>query len=76
MRVWEINGEDLVVASCERQMRELYVRHHGGDSIRGSDRRIADPDEVFEVGDDPDDYQELTAEELAKGKPRYIPALT
>lgn len=68
--VWEIDGEHLIVAHSERDMRAVYLDYHG-ESIRGHDRRLMSPDEDVEMCDDSDDLTTVKARDLAKSRGFY-----
>lgn len=48
-QVWEIDGEDLIVARNERDMQALFLDYHGF-SIRGHERRLIPPSEEIRIG--------------------------
>ncbi len=64
LQLWEIDGEDLIVAKSERDMRKIYFDYHG-ISIRGHERRLIPPDEQVEVTVMGDKTWKQPASELA-----------
>jgi hypothetical protein len=73
MKVWQVDGEDCIVAKSERQMLKLYRDFHGGDSIGGRNVRVMSPEEEIEVRTGESTIL-WTASELARvAIQRYIP---
>lgn len=63
MQVWEIDGEDLIVANSWPDARLVFADYHGV-SIRGHDRRLVPDDEVQTLTDGCDEFS-MTAKEFA-----------
>lgn len=72
MQLWEVDGEDLIVAVSEKGMRDTYLEYHG-ESIRGRDRRLIPPDEEIDVTDGGDETWTIRASEFATNV-GYFPA--
>ena len=65
LRVWEISGEDLVVATSEHDMRAVF-RDYVGESIRGYRHRELVRDAVVKMTHDGGaTSEEWTASEVA-----------
>lgn len=71
--LWEVDGEDLIVAASEREMRWLYREHHE-ETIRGHSIRQIPSHETIELthGDGSETWK-VTAADYAK-TPGYFPA--
>lgn len=74
LSLWEIDGEHLIAASSERDMRSIYLDYHG-ESIRGHDRRLVDPGEMIVLVDSYEERSCMPASEAVMCFGRgYFPA--
>lgn len=72
LQVWEIDGEDLIVARSVRHMQKIYSDYHM-ESIRGREQRMISPESLIELVDDDDKTCAVTAQTYAR-RPGYFPA--
>lgn len=72
MSVYLIDGEDMIVAENEWNMKQIYQDYHG-ESIRGHDWRLIPPDEMIPLTNGAEEEWTESAAEFGRSRERYVP---